>query len=289
VGDLRHAVIGSRFLELVTLSDLADLTHRVPAEIRDDLRSAREAYRRKGAVAEALVAAGFVEEAVPFARASYQQAKKVALGSVGAFVGAPSRRAALRIAAADRASSESKPGEREIRALLRGTAVFDRLCRRVATSPADLQFRRGLRFGLLVVALGALLISRRPAIKAIAPVSYSEQYPPEAILDGKVETSWFLPDKEVGAISVEMRPSREVGKVSVLNGTNSQHDRGTKDLRIQAYFGTRLVRTATVQFGDIGSAAGWRSVPIGARIDRLRLEILTWRGHGGGIAEVKLE
>jgi hypothetical protein len=109
-------------------------------------------------------------------------------------------------------------------------------------------------------------------------------------VDGKAGTEWLLPDGQTGWIEIRMRP-RAVARVLLLNAHNpGYNDRATKDFALELYGDGALLATVDARFGSFDPVPGWLAVPVDAgSVDRVRLEVRSFHGVGGGIAEIDLE
>lgn len=188
-----------------------------------------------------------------------------------------------------------------LRRLLRAERQVRLRVEPLAHSPGSLwtlQARRVffLLLPLLVVAAGAAVAFAPPSrIHAHASATYQGRTTFEAdrAVDGDPNTEWLLPDDTVGWLDLELDPPRRVGKVTIRNAANaSYNDRGTKGYRVEVYARGRRVRSYTGEFETRGGRRPSRERVqwIGlARVEKIRVDVISWHGKGGGIAEVTFE
>jgi hypothetical protein len=140
----------------------------------------------------------------------------------------------------------------------------------------------------LFLVVGLPLLLRPPAV--VASAIYSDAFKPELAIDGKIGTEWILPDSTAGWIDVRVSPARSIRLVRVTNGHNREHnDYAIKGYRLEAYRGDQVVATAIREFTTVTPEPP-HDVPLVAdKVDRVRLNVMSWFGHGGALAEIKVE
>lgn len=126
-----------------------------------------------------------------------------------------------------------------------------------------------------------------------------ETWPPENAVDRDELTYWHLPPGKTGYLELLLHPAKRVRAIRVLNG----HDNHVRDpnradrrpfrqaarqIRIRAFSQGNQVFETQVELSQIGN---WErtTIPIGMDgIERIRIEIESFYGDGGGLAEVEV-
>lgn len=180
---------------------------------------------------------------------------------------------------------------RRHRALLRG--VHSTLLLVVAT-PAQRTKARRERLGafalvggtILVAAIASVVALRTP--KAISSGDLGGAYAAALAVDGDRASEWLLPGGEAGWLDVHLRPRRRVERVRLVNATNAPFgDRGTKGFRLEGFLDDVLVWSSREE--SFAGAGEVRELAVGARVNRLRIVVLSWHGAGAGLAEVVVQ
>lgn len=190
--------------------------------------------------------------------------------------------------------------------LLRARRRADRVVTRAVESPAARRTRRvRTAVALWCVLVAAVVVALyRPhglSARASAALARSEYFGGARAIDGDRKTAWLLPDRETGTLSIELVPPREVHSVRLVQPEPTFRVRETSGARVRLYRGERAIAEKRVSFLTVG-APGQRPVrraPTNAQAERevalhgrgvTRVEVLveSWRGVGGGLAEVEL-
>lgn len=158
-------------------------------------------------------------------------------------------------------------------------------------TPAEQRRRWLARAAMLLVALAAFVgitvrIRAQPLVTASAV--YSSDAPAAYAVDGVDATEWLLPNGVTGWLDLQFRGPRRVRGVHLRNAHNRHWlDRGARSFRVTAYAGAQAVATAEGEFEALSPNAPTRDVALDARgVTRLRVEVLSTYGAGGGLAEV---
>jgi hypothetical protein len=183
------------------------------------------------------------------------------------------------------------------RGLERACAAAEQLAAftvRTLRSPAQ---RRARSRRLVLVTAGAgaaavllaVWIWRRPLVSASAV--YSAEFPASQATDGLVATEWLLPGGQTGWLELSFRSGRHVRSVHLHNARNRWYqDRATRRFRITAFAGERPLASGEGEFDAIDSKNPQREVRLEARaVTRVRVEVLSHFGSGGGLAEVRID
>ncbi|MDH5675455.1 MAG: discoidin domain-containing protein [Myxococcales bacterium] len=132
---------------------------------------------------------------------------------------------------------------------------------------------------------------------AQAPI---DAWPPDNAIDRDEMSYWHLPPSEPGWIELTLSESRRISAVRILNAHDghsadeNRHDRrrfdiGSNQGRIRALArdGSELAVAAFALAPVVDF--GFESIELEAsNVARLRIEIDSWHGRGGGLAEVEL-
>jgi hypothetical protein len=168
-----------------------------------------------------------------------------------------------------------------------------RFSRRRFRSPADakrLLVRRLAVAGVATLAMIAALVALwiRPRIDASA--TFSPEQPPSNAFDGVDSTEWLLPDGVPGWVELKFRSPRSIRNVRVANVHNRYYmDRASERVRVTAYAGQAVVGTAERRFKGIVEQRSTQDFKLEASgVTRLRVEVLSFFGRGGGFAEIDL-
>lgn len=138
---------------------------------------------------------------------------------------------------------------------------------------------------------GAFTARTAPIREVRSTSSYNPQYKAAHVLDSSVTEDvctdyWLLPDQRLGSLTLELeRPARVTG-LSVLNTRNGRlMDRESGRLRVRAWRGRAVVGERTV---DARRYPHWTEVDFERTIqaDRVTVDVLSYRGLGGGLNEV---
>lgn len=185
------------------------------------------------------------------------------------------------------------PSERDLDAL---SAEVDRLHRFTSRHFASAETRRrfrlrlGLALALVVLAPGvALLLGPKPA-RVVASANYGPTFLPEFAADRSISTEWLLPDNTEGWVDVRFESPRIVHSVTLSNCHNTSYlDRGSEKVRVTAFSGDEVVATAEGAFTQITAERADLNLRLPAKnVTRVRAEVLSHFGRGGGFAEVEV-
>jgi hypothetical protein len=193
--------------------------------------------------------------------------------------------------------SDTDFGRAHQRGLERACAAAEQLAAftsRRLRSPAQrrARVRRRLSIGLLAaaaLAITGLRLWRHPVVSASAV--YSAEFPASQAADGIAATEWLLPGGRTGWLELGFRSPRQVRGVRLLNSHNrSYRDRATRRFRVTAFAGLRSLASAEGELEAIGTSTTERRIALEAGgVTRIRVEILSYFGAGGGLAEVEVE
>ncbi len=176
--------------------------------------------------------------------------------------------------------------------------ALDRALAPTLSSQDDLRSLRQARVGFLAVVLVATAavglrarLGMRPAAVASAFLSTPPGFPPAKAVDNDPVTEWILPLGAPGWIDVHLDRPRSIRAVRLLNAHNRTHnDLATRDYRVEAFAGGRLVGAAQGMFSGISPAGTWARHPIAASgVTRVRVWVDTFHGAAGGLGEIVVE
>jgi hypothetical protein len=172
-------------------------------------------------------------------------------------------------------------------------AEIERLARfseRRFAPPAAQKRARVRRFvlagsALLLVVAVVMVLWARPRV--VASASYSQEYPAYQAYDGVDSSEWLLPESSQGWIELRLRNPRSVRVVRLLNAHN--RDRAAERVRVTAYVGDKAVGSAEGKFKGIMEKRSALDLTIKASgVTKVRVEILSFFGRGGGLSEIEL-
>lgn len=140
------------------------------------------------------------------------------------------------------------------------------------------------------LALGAYMMFRN-APTATVSSSYGSDFPASHLVDGLKTTEWLLPHQQTGWVELTFARPRDVKAVRLQNSVNGHYrDRASKAVKLEAYARTQVVATAKAEFPPIEATKGPIKVDLVARgVTHVRIEIESYYGGGGGLAEVDIE
>lgn len=132
----------------------------------------------------------------------------------------------------------------------------------------------------------------KPALSAsasdFAERGLNDWYRPENAVDGRIETEWLAPPGSKGWLELRLGEPRPLRYVSLVNAKNPPHgDFGARELSVMSFVEGRPVESVRVRFDDTPGGFAGASLS-GAAVDRVRISVESWRGAGGGLAEVRL-
>ncbi|MBI2392682.1 MAG: hypothetical protein HYV09_24060 [Deltaproteobacteria bacterium] len=144
----------------------------------------------------------------------------------------------------------------------------------------------GLVLVVAVLAAGRLTRTTRVAASA----QYDAEHTALEVIDRSERTEWLLPTSTGGFIDLQLKPPRKIARVKLMNARNLPwNDRGSREVVLDAWDGTRQVKHATAAFDGISNDPKWQVIEVGERVERVRVSVKTWYGAGGGFAEIVLE
>jgi len=130
-------------------------------------------------------------------------------------------------------------------------------------------------------------------------VDHIETWPPENVYDRDEMTYWHLPPGEAGSIELRFSGPRDISAVRILNAhdhhvdDNNRRDRrrydhASRQIVVRAFAGGRLLQEQEAELPRVRNYERV-TVPLPASgMDRLEVEVLTFHGVGGGLAEIEL-
>jgi hypothetical protein len=146
-----------------------------------------------------------------------------------------------------------------------------------------------LGIALVVMAIVGVRLWIRPRVVASAVLGW--EFPASYATDGLEATEWLLPDRTTGWVDVIFSSSRTVRRVRVFNVHNRYFaDRGSERIRVTAFDDWRPLATAEGRFDGIKAERSVLNLDLPAKgVKRVRVEVLSSFGLGGGVAEVEVE
>lgn len=208
----------------------------------------------------------------------------------------------VRLTAAYRAVAAEAPGAARAAAAL-GERDFDWIWpevdrlnrftrRRFATAEVRRHFRIRLALVLVPIVLVAIAVLslQRTRPKVLASASFGDPYPPEQAVDLMEATEWLLPDDTDGWIDLTFRSPRSVRSVTLVNCHNGAFsDRSSKKVRVTAFSEHKEVASVEGEFEKLSSERATLELPLeGNEITRVRVDVLSHFGRGGGFADVEV-
>jgi hypothetical protein len=144
--------------------------------------------------------------------------------------------------------------------------------------------------GALGLFLAVLVVDRlwvRP--NATASGVFSPEYPAAYAIDGIESTEWVLPDHTPGWLEIAYSSARRLRSVRIVNGHNSPYlDRASERVRVTAFADEGAVATVEGRFPRLMPERSVLELPLDARhVTHLRVDVLSYFGSGGGLAEVE--
>ncbi|HEY0465017.1 MAG TPA: hypothetical protein VGC79_12445 [Polyangiaceae bacterium] len=191
------------------------------------------------------------------------------------------------------AHSDAEVGERDFDWIW---PEVDRLHRFTLRHLAPAETRRRLQVWLAVVLVPIVLFAglfislqlTRP--KVVASQTYNGPYAPEQAVDRLEATEWLLPDGATGWIDVIFKAPRSVRSVTLVNCHNGAFvDRSSAKVRVTAFSNDKIVATTDGAFDKISGEHAALDLRLeGQNVTRVRAEVLSIFGRGGGFAEVEV-
>jgi hypothetical protein len=275
------AVAIKRVSEFFLLRDLAESARGVPAERRLAVKRAHLLARQKRDAADVLWGAHSRAEALRLIREAVAIAREAGE--------APADLQAL---------NSELGGEHEAQFAALHDELEELFARQLgpALGPrgvARLRANRIVLASAMLVAVVAALYSalhQKKTLVAEASARYAIGHDAPKAIDGSDKTEWLLPDRSTGFIEVQIVPPRTVSRIRILNARNLPYaDRASKDYEVEVFLKGGGVKQQKDSFPSLSTDPTWREVPVNARIDRVRITILSHHGTGGGLAEIEID
>ena len=130
-----------------------------------------------------------------------------------------------------------------------------------------------------------------PHASASIESEVSSTYQPWNAMDGRISTEWILPDGQPGWLELRAEAPQPVTWLRLVNVRNEPYrDRASDRVRVEAWLGDELAASDEGRLPTRwdGAETYWDVYVHAPRIDRIRVEILTWHGSSGGLAEVRV-
>lgn len=178
--------------------------------------------------------------------------------------------------------------------LVRARALVDRWLGVLVLEPRDLWTTRSLRIGTVAVLLGAAAawyLVRQPAdhsVEASGTWGDAPAFAPDKAIDGRTDTSWIAPDRQVAWLQVSFFSPRRIERLRLLNASNPpHHDRGTNRYRIEIYGEDgRVLRSIDGEM-PYRSTPSWVEHAVGLdRVTRVRFTASSYHRNSAGLSEL---
>ncbi|MBX3275030.1 MAG: hypothetical protein KF729_32495 [Sandaracinaceae bacterium] len=141
----------------------------------------------------------------------------------------------------------------------------------------------------------------RPQAEASAyrTVDVVQTWPPENAVDRDEMSYWHLPPGETGWLELTLSPPRDVSALRVMNAHDlhaddqnrydrRRFDHASRAIVVRAYAGGREVAATEYELTRL-RALDRDTIPLEARgVERIRIEVTSFWGAGGGLAEVEV-
>ncbi len=137
----------------------------------------------------------------------------------------------------------------------------------------------------LVIVIGFRLWGRP---RVVASAVYSPERRASYVVDG-TDTEWLLPDRTPGWVDLYLPRARRIDGVRVVNGHNRYFlDRAARRIRVTAYSEHQQLASAEAEFRALKDGRDELKVRLKAKgVTRIRLDVLSFFGSGGAIAEIE--
>ncbi len=112
----------------------------------------------------------------------------------------------------------------------------------------------------------------------------------DAIIDGKLDTTWILPDHTPGWVELKFRGPRAVRQIRITNGAHTLNkDRGVEAYEVDVMAGTRVLKTISARFTG-ASTAETQTHPLNfGGVTSIKIRANTFRQYGASLAEVAVD
>jgi hypothetical protein len=117
----------------------------------------------------------------------------------------------------------------------------------------------------------------------------NEDYAPSNLVDGRLDTEWLAP---VGSwVELRLSGRQRISRVRLVNSVNAPHnDYATHDFVVRVFDADREVARREDSFAGYSLEPGWHSVSLPlTEGDRVRVELRSHFGAGGGLSEVQVQ
>jgi hypothetical protein len=175
-------------------------------------------------------------------------------------------------------------------------AEAERLARftvRRLTPPAARKKRRlilGAGLCLVLVFAGVIMgrLWHRP--RASTSAVFGSDFPAAYAVDGIEATEWLMPDNTPGWLDVTFSSPRSVHLVRLLNCHNRYYaDRAAQRVRVTAFGDWGPLGSVEGAFAALKAERSPLDLVLDAqKVTRLRVDVLSFFGRGGGLAEVEV-
>jgi len=126
-----------------------------------------------------------------------------------------------------------------------------------------------------------------------------ETWPPENIIDRDEMTYWHLPPGDTGKIELRFDAPRDIGELRILNAhdlhadNQNRKDRrryghASREIVVRAFAGERLLAETEATLARVRDFERQTIELTASGADRVEIEILSFFGEGGGLAEVEV-
>ncbi len=306
----QQAALPHRVREFLTLREAERESRALPEDVRAKTTYGLALAFQKREAAEALWPRGCAAEALLLAKASVDLAASVLesfdTGDESTKPAWMARARAIADGARKLAAStklpeleaDARPSDEEtFRALIGAAVEIETVVGLGLAAPHDISATRRARVSttvgllLLTVVVLAWWFHTPLVLHATASAQFMGNYPAENVVDDNPKTAWLLPDKQTGWVDVTLGKPRWVGGLRIVSSNPPYNDRSVEKARIEAFAGDRIVKTADVTFREppAGTEPDWTDVSLGAKCDRVRINVQSFYKNAASIAEVQIK
>ena len=283
-----------------------------------DTMQALELARQAQAAAEVLWLRGDRDEALARAVSALETTLSVAPPSAALGPRPAALLRAAQLATRDAGAFSERAGL--VLPVLRAQRRAERLIARSVESPGARRARR-IRVAVgawcVLVALASVALYRPHGLTAhaTAVLARSDYFGASRAIDGDLKTAWLLPDRTLGALTIDLVPPRNLEALHLVQPEPAVPARGTTTARVRLYRGARAIAERHVSFLRMkpslrplqlpgrpatlperammprGMPAFEQQLEVALRgrgVTRVEIVVEAWRGTGGGLAEVVL-